>query len=148
MSERKGGENKMKRAIKVLMVVVLVAVTVSSVYAVGPFGPGMGMSPGLGINYGNLTLEQKAKIEKFTAEVQGLREQIIKKRAELMILRTQSNPDWKAIEQKRKEMVELTTQMQKKAYEEGVTAQFGYGYGAGRMMGRMGGMMGGPFRGF
>ncbi|MCX5717048.1 MAG: periplasmic heavy metal sensor [Nitrospirae bacterium] len=136
----------MKRAIKVLMVVVLVAVTVSSVYAIGPFGPGIG-GPGSAVNYGNLTPEQKAKIEKFTAdaEVQGLREQIIKKRAELTILRTQSNPDWKAIEQKRKEIVELTTQIQKKAHEEGVTGQFGYGYGAGRMMG---GMMGSPFRGF
>ena len=138
----------MKRAIKVLMVVVLVAVTVSSVYAIGPFGPGMGMGPGSRVNYGNLTVEQKAKIEKFTAEVQGLREQIIQKRAELMILRTQSNPDWKAIEQKLKEIVELTTQIQKKAHEAGVTGQFGYGYGAGRMMGRMGGMMGGPCRGF
>jgi Spy/CpxP family protein refolding chaperone len=142
----------MKRAIKVLMVVVLGAVTVSSVYAFVPFGPGIGMGPGFGVNYGNLTPEQQLKIEKFTAEVQGLREQIIKKRAELMTLRTQSNPDWKAIEQKFKEIVELTTQIQKKAQEEGVTAQFGYGYGAGRMMGRMGGMrggmMGGPFRGF
>lgn len=127
----------MKRAIKVLMVVVLVAVTVSSVYAIGPSGRGigMGMGPEHCLASGNLTPEQKAKIEKFTAEVQGLREQIIKKRSELTILRTQPNPDWKAIEQKHKEIVEIKTQIQKKAHEEGVAGQVGCGYGAGRMMG-------------
>ncbi len=137
----------MKKAIIILAVAVLFAVTVSAVYAIGPgyrAGKGMGMGfmdtencP----NYQNLTEEEKSKVEKFRTEAQGIREQIHAKKTEIISLRSQKNPDWKAIELKQKEIVELRTQIQKQAHDEGITGlsdKCGCGAGGGKMMGRPG----------
>lgn len=134
----------MKRHIKVLLVLALVALTASAVYAIGPhfMGHGAGYGPENCPNYSNLTPEEQAKTEKFRTEAQGLRDQIHQKMTELRTLRTQTTPDWNAIEQKQKEIVELKVQIQKKAHEAGISGQCGCG-GPGGMMGMKGGMRGG-----
>ncbi len=55
-----------------------------------------------------------------------------------MALRTQTTPDWNAIAAKQKEMVDVRTEIQKKATETGIT-----GFGPGLCKGGKGmGMMG------
>jgi hypothetical protein len=57
-------------------------------------------------------------------------------RTELMTLHTQTTPDWNAISAKQKEMVDVRTEIQKKASAAGLT---GAGFGpCGAGMGRMG----------
>jgi len=59
-------------------------------------------------------------------------------KTELMTLRTQATPDWNAISAKQKEMVDVRTEIQKKAAEAGIT-----GFGPGLCRGGKGmGMMG------
>ncbi len=125
----------MKKLLITGLAVVMLVVAITGVYA---FGPGGNFATGTCMNYTNLTLEQKAKMDQFQKEMLPLRQQMIAKRSELMSLRLQSSPDWVAIENKQKEMAELKTQMQKKAFEAGVTGMQG---GCGQCGGPGKGMM-------
>ncbi|BCB97126.1 hypothetical protein JZK55_20480 [Dissulfurispira thermophila] len=106
----------MKRAISIGFALVFVAVLVSGAMA---FGPGYGM--GNGMMAGNLTPEQAQKFAQFQKDILPLRQKMLQLKTELMILRTQATPDWNAIAAKQKEMVDVRTEIQKKASEAGIT---------------------------
>lgn len=129
----------MKKMVGLGLAVVLMAALVTGAMA---FGPGYGMGAGYGMGY-NLTPEQTQKFAEFQKNILPLRQKMLQLRTELMTLRTQANPDWNAIAAKQKEMVDVRTEIQKKAAEAGIT-DFGPGVcrggkGIGMMgMGRMG----------
>lgn len=114
----------MKRTISIGLAVVLVAALVTGAMA---FGPGYGMGKGYGMMGANLTPEQAQKFAQFQKDILPLRQKMLQLRTELMTLRTQANPDWNAIAAKQKEMVDVRTEIQKKAAEAGIT---GFGPGA------------------
>jgi len=123
----------MKKAISIGLAVVLVAVLVTGAMA---FGPGYGM--GRGMMGANLTPEQAQKFAQFQKDILPLRQKMLQLKTELMALRTQTTPDWNAIAAKQKEMVDVRTEIQKKATETGIT-----GFGPGLCKGGKGmGMMG------
>lgn len=128
----------MKKAITIGLAVVLVAVLITGAMA---FGPGHGK--GHGMIGANLTPEQSQKFAKFQKDILPLRQRMLQLKTDLMILRTQTTPDWDAIAAKQKEMVDVRTEIQKKASEAGITEP-GTGFcrggkGMGMMgMGRMG----------
>jgi Spy/CpxP family protein refolding chaperone len=129
----------MKKAISIGLAVVLVAALVTGAMAFGP-GYGMGMGKGYGMMVSNLTPEQAQKFAQFQKDVLPLRQKMLQLKTELMTLRTQTTPDWNAIAAKQKEMVDVRTEIQKKATETGITG-FGPGLcrgGKGMGMGRMG----------
>lgn len=143
-SENRCGEGGeiMRKAVIASLAVILVAAVVTGAMAIGPgYGRGMmGMGPGFGAG-ANLTPEQVQKFEQFQKEVAPLREQMFKLRTEMMTLRSQANPDWKAIADKQKAMVDVRMEIWKKAADAGVgPGQCGCGMnmgarGQGRMMG-------------
>lgn len=128
----------MKKAIKIGLAVVFVIALVSAATA---FGPGMGM--GHGMMGHNMSPEQTQKFADFQKETLTLRQKMLQLKTELMTLRAQTTPDWKAISEKQKEMIDVRTEIQKKASEAGIV-DFGpgrcrSGKGMGMMgMGRMG----------
>ncbi len=130
----------MKKTISIALAVVLVAVFVTGAMA---FGPGYGAGNGYGMMGSNLTPEQAQKFTQFQKDILPLRQKMLQLKTELMALRTQTTPDWNAIAAKQKEMVDIRTEIQKKATEAGITG-FGPslcrgGKGMGMMgMGRMG----------
>lgn len=127
----------------------LVVAMVSGALAIGPgmdMGPGMdqcmcqgkGQGKGMmgaGYNKANLTPEEAKKVEQFRKDIAPLREKMFQLRTEMMTLRSQQNPDWNAIGEKQKAMVDLKTQIRQKADEYGVA---GMGPGACDGQGRMG----------
>lgn len=116
----------MKKAISIGLAVVLVAALVTGAMA---FGPGYGSS---------LTPEQAQKFAQFQKDTLPLRQKMLQLKTELMGLRTQTTPDWNAIAAKQKEMVDVRTEIQKKAAETGIA-----GFGPGSCKGGKGkGMMG------
>lgn len=127
----------MKRVIKIGLAVVFVIALVSVAAA---FGPGMGM--GHGMMGRDMSPEQMQKFADFQKETLPLRQKMLQLKTELMSLRAQTTPDWNAIAAKQKEMIDVRTEIQKKATESGITG-FGPGYcrggkGKGMMgMGRM-----------
>jgi Spy/CpxP family protein refolding chaperone len=135
---------RMKKLVIAVLAMGILTVAISGVHAFGRnFGPcGGDLAATDCMNYTNLTPEQKAKMEEFRKETLPLREQMMAKRSELMALRQQANPDWTAIGDKQKEMAELRTQMQKKAFDAGFAGMGGGrgqcgGPGMGMMKGRM-----------
>ena len=137
----------MKKGLIASLIIALVAVGVTAAFA---FGPGYGMGAG----YGNcplagetVTPEQSQKFAKFQGDILPLKQKMLQLRTELMTLRTQTPADWNAISAKQKEMVDVRTEIQKRAAGSGF-AGLGCGmcgYGQGRMgmgggmgMGRMG----------
>jgi Spy/CpxP family protein refolding chaperone len=130
----------MKKVIKIGLAVVFVIALVSVAMAVGP---GMGMGMGHGMMGYNMSPEQSQRFADFQKETLPLRQKMLQLKTELMTLRAQTNPDWKAISEKQKEMVDVKTEIQKKAREAGI-ADLGpgrcrSGKGMGMMgMGRMG----------
>lgn len=129
----------MKKVMLAVMIVGIIAVSITGVYAFGPHGDcgGGNCAQANCMGYTNLTEDQKAKVDQLRTEMLPLRQQMAAKRSELMSLRSQPNPDWTAIEQKQKEMVELRTGMQKKAFESGVQGSCGQCDGS-QGMGKMG----------
>ncbi|MEK6673312.1 MAG: hypothetical protein AABY42_07540 [Nitrospirota bacterium] len=112
----------MKRLLTIGLVVGIVALSITAVYA---FGPHYGAGPFAGDNcmgYTNLTPEQKTKAEQFQKDTLPVRQQLLAKHSELMTLKHQAKPDWKAIGEKQKEIVDLRTEIAKKADELGVTS--------------------------
>lgn len=95
----------------------------SAAYAWRGGGPGYG---GYACPVYNNVDPQKA--QNFYTETLPLRQKQIQLRGELAQLYAQPNPDWNAITKKKQEMVQLRTEMQKKAQE------YGLHYGCGMMM--------------
>lgn len=133
----------MKKGLIAGVVLALISLVVTGAFAFGP-GYGRGMGPGYGncpYNSTNVTPEQQQKFAKFQNDILPLKQKMLQLRTELMTLRAQTPTDWNAISAKQKEMVDVRTEIQKRATAEGFT---GYGcgacgYGGGRMgMGRMG----------
>ncbi|HMK61329.1 MAG TPA: hypothetical protein VK452_09340 [Dissulfurispiraceae bacterium] len=133
----------MKRGVIASLAAVLVVVGVTAALAIGP-GYGMGMGAG----YGNcpvagaaVTPEQAQNFAKFQNDILPLKQKMLQLRTELMTLRSQTPTDWNAVSAKQKEMVDVRTEIQKRATASGLA---GVGCGmCGRMgtggMGRMGG---------
>jgi len=138
-----------KKGLIASLIVALVAVGVTAAFAFGP-GYGMGMGAGSGtcpMAGGTVTPEQSQKFAKFQGDVLPLKQKMLQLRTELMTLRAQTPTDWNAISAKQKEMVDVRTEIQKRAADSGLTGagcgQCGYGQGrmgmgAGMGMGRMG----------
>ena len=150
----------MKKKMVALLLVALMFLGVTYVYAQGPgFGQGHGMmhrqeqwGPGKG---SSLTPEQKAKFQelrrKFNEETAQLRGALLTKRLELQSIWTDPKADPKAIMDKEKELRDLQNQMRDKVVQNRLEArklltpeqiaQFGLDQGMGPKFGR-GRMMG------
>jgi Spy/CpxP family protein refolding chaperone len=132
----------MKRGLITGLVVALVVVIVSAAFAFGP-GYGRGMGAGYGtcpMAGGTATPEQSQKFAKFQSDILPLKQKMLQLRTELMNLRAQTPTDWNAISAKQKEMVDVRTEIQKKAAGSGFggIGCSGRGYGSGCMgMGRL-----------
>ncbi len=126
----------MKKALSIGLAVVLFAVMVTGAMAIGP---GYGMGKGHGMMMANLTPEQAQKFAEFQKDTLNLRQKMLQLKTEIFSLRAQTNPDWNAIAAKQKEMVDIRTEIQKKAAEAGVSGlgNGGCGCGKGMGMGRM-----------
>ena len=129
----------MKKGLIAGLVVATVAVVVTAALAFGP-GYGHGRGAGYGIcpgAAGSVTPEQSQKFAKFQTDILPLKQKMLELRTEMMTLRAQTPTDWNAISAKRKEMVDVRTEMQKRAADSGFGGGCGTcGHGAGRM-GRM-----------
>jgi len=129
----------MKRGLIAGLVVAIVAVVVTAALAFGP-GNGRGRGAGYGIcpgAAGSVTPEQSQKFAKFQTDILPLKQKMLQLRTEMMTLRAQTPADWNAISAKRKEMVDVKTEMQKRAADSGFGGGCGTcGHGSGRM-GRM-----------
>lgn len=140
--------------------IVIVAVLVGGAMAAGPMGPGGGpcaMAPADCPLAGAANPEQAQKFAQFQKEILPQKQQMLQLKTDLMGLRAQPNPDWKAIADKQKQMVDVKVEIQKKAAAAGFPAwgagrcgmgMCGQGMGKCGMMGGMGmgggmGMMGG-----
>ncbi|MBF0327895.1 MAG: hypothetical protein HQL10_01925 [Nitrospirae bacterium] len=115
----------MKKITIIGLAMVLAVALVTGAMAVGPCG-GMGSGPGC-VSQTNQTPEQTQQFAKFQRETLQLRQKMMEVRTELSELRAQTNPDWKAIADKEKQIVDIRTEMQKKAKESGVQGM-GQGY--------------------
>jgi len=133
----RGKEVKMMKKTIVLAVALVVSVTATAM----AFGPGYGM----GMTGANLTPEQTQKHTQFQKDILPLKQKMLQLKTEIMTLRTAATPDWNAIAAKQKEMVDVRTEIQKKAAEAGISGfgpglcKGGKGMGMGMSkMGRMG----------
>jgi hypothetical protein len=132
------GGDTMKKNIIIGLVIALTMALASVAIARGGKGPG-GMA--------NMTPEQTQTFARFQADTLSLRQKMMQLRTELMTLRVEAKPDWKAIAGKEKEMVDVRIEIRKKAAEAGL-AGFGRGgrdcdnCGMGMGMGRGGRGMG------
>ncbi len=131
----------MKKCLMISIVVAVVAVAMTGAFA---FGPGNGM--GRGACYGTCpmagsitTSEQSENFAKFQSSILPLKENLLQLKAELVTLRSQTPIDWDAVSAKQKEIIDVRTEIRKKAVESGFAGS-GCGIccnGRGRM-GRMG----------
>jgi Spy/CpxP family protein refolding chaperone len=119
----------MKKRLLISLSVVFVIALAGAALAVGP-GYGKGMGPCFGADT-KLTPEQTQKLAAFQKDILPLKQKMLQLRTDLMTLRAQAAPDWKAIADKQKEMIDVRTEIQKKAAETGLT-----GFGPGPMSGR------------
>lgn len=131
----------MKKTLVIGLAVALVFIIAAGAMAFGP-----GYHKGTGPCYGagsNLTPEQSQKFAEFQKEILPLRQKMLQMKTDLMTLRAQPTPDWKAIAEKQKEIVDVKTEIQKKATEAGFAGSGHglHGHGTGKMgMCRMGTM--------
>ncbi|MEW5745044.1 MAG: periplasmic heavy metal sensor [Nitrospirota bacterium] len=133
----------MKKVAGIGIALALIMVMVSVALAIGPgagMGPGMGCGMGHGMGPGAcvtanaaLTPEQAQKVEQFQKEIAPLREQMFTLRTEMRELRAQSNPDWKAIGDKQKAMIDLKTRVREQAEQAGIIGLGACGAGMGKM---------------
>lgn len=103
----------MKKILTIVLAMALVVSVMGVALAVGP-GAGKGMGPGA-----NLTPEQQQKFAQFQKDVLPLKQKMMALKTDLMALRAQQTTDWKAVADKEKEMVDVRTEIQKKASEAG-----------------------------
>jgi hypothetical protein len=138
--DHRGEVSSMKRGLIASLVVALVAVVVTGAFAFGPgYGRGMGAGDGTcPMAASAVTPEQSQKFAKFQSDILPLKQKMVQLRTELMTLRAQTPTDWNAIAAKQKEMVDVRTEIQKRASEGGFRGAGcgACGYGAGHM-GRM-----------
>lgn len=129
----------MKRIALVLMVSVFVITMIGSANAFGPGGGyGFGCGPciaGQPNPPAQLTTEQLEKYNRFQSEILPLRQKMLQLRTEVSILYSKQTPDFKTIADKQKEMVDIRTEIHKKAAEAGLSNLIGYGRGRGGCMG-------------
>jgi hypothetical protein len=92
------------------------------------------------------TEKDTVAIEKFRAETNSARKEIVVKRSELNALMRQDNPDEKKVAKLTGELYDLETELNTKAEKLGVRNSYGYEHGPGMMQGygrgRGGHMMG------
>ena len=111
----------MKRTFIAGLAVALVAIVVTGAFA---FGPGYGMGQGNGngtcaMASGTVAPEQAQKFAKFQSDILPLKQKMLQLRTDLMTLRSQTPTDWNAIAAKQKEMVDVRTEIQKRAADSG-----------------------------
>ncbi|MFQ3574666.1 MAG: hypothetical protein SNJ53_08570 [Thermodesulfovibrionales bacterium] len=127
---------------KIVIMLVVSTFVLTMISTVGAFGPGAGYGAGFGPYVAGqfnpkvqLTPEQLEKFNKFQTDVLPLRQKMLKLKTDLSILYSKANPDFKAIAEKQKEMVDVKIEIQKKAVEAGLPLPLGYGRGRGGCMG-------------
>ncbi len=130
---KKGGDNVMKRSIIILLAFVIVASVSAGAMALGP---GYGKGP----MWANLSTEDAQNFAKFQSETLPLRQKMLEIRADIAKLMAQTPIDWDAIAEKQKKLAEIRTEIQKRAYEYGVSGCGNCNRGCGNPMG-MGRMM-------
>lgn len=81
-------------------------------------GGGYGYNGAFG--YPCYTAVDPEKAQKFYTDTVSQRQRMLQLRGELAQLYAQPNPDWNAITKKQQEMVQLRTEMQKKAQQYGL----------------------------
>ncbi|MGC9109020.1 MAG: Spy/CpxP family protein refolding chaperone [Caldimicrobium sp.] len=131
----------MKKLFKGLVLLGLIGGFTHSAYAgkggCCPWG-GFGMSMGgFGMSMANVSGINYEKVKKFYEETKDLRQKLWETREALRGLYLSSNPDWKAIAEKRAEMAKIMTELQEKAAKEGIPFALGIGmrgWGVGRGM--------------
>ncbi|MFO0752384.1 MAG: hypothetical protein U0411_03545 [Thermodesulfovibrionales bacterium] len=123
----------MKRTVIAAAVVALLVALAAGAMAFVP-GGGMGGGP-CAASGAAVSPEQEQKQADFLKDTLPLRQKMLQLRTDLAALRAQAKPDWEAIAVKRKEMVDVRTALQKKAYESGIA-----GCGQCGGMGMRGGM--------
>ncbi|MDH5769345.1 MAG: hypothetical protein OEZ31_10385 [Nitrospirota bacterium] len=120
----------MKKTLVIGLAIALVFIIAAGAMAFGP-----GYHKGTGPCYGagtNLTPEQSQKFAASQKEILPLRQKMLQLRTDLLTLRAQSTPDWKAIAEKQKEMVDIKVEIQKKATEAGFAGHGLCGRGTGK----------------
>jgi len=94
----------------------------------------------------NVTEKDAEAIEKFRAETNSSRKEIVVKRSELNALLRNDNPDEQKVAKLTGELYDLETELQAKAEKTGIRDRFAYEHGPGMMgnygRGRGGHMMG------
>ncbi|MCX8027811.1 MAG: hypothetical protein N3A62_08175 [Thermodesulfovibrionales bacterium] len=139
----------MKRIVLGLVVSVLVLTLINTAQAFGPGGGyGFGNCPRMigQVPPPQLTPEQVEKHNKFLTDTLPLRQKMMQLKTELAVLYNNPNPDFKAIAEKEKQMVDLRVEMQKKAKESGLPIYPGYGRGGCMGYGPAGGFKAGMGR--
>lgn len=128
----------MKKTIIVVMAAVIFTIAAGAM----AIGPGSGMGICRGQMWGNLSAEGDQKFAQFQKETLPLRQKILQLKSDLISLKAQSPTDWESVAEKEKEMVDLRTEIQKKASESGlsIAGQCDCGRGMGMGMKRMGRM--------
>jgi len=128
---------------------LIVIALIGGAVAAGPMGPGGGpcaTAPADCPLAATAKPEQALKFADFQKEILPQKQQMLQLKTDLMGLRAQPNPDWKAIADKQKQMVDVRVEIQKKAAAAGFPAwgagRCGMGMMGGRGMGMMGGGMG------
>lgn len=143
IKDKKMEEQIMKKVLAVVAVAIFTLGLAAAAYAFGPGGGQCGGCFGQNAQTANLTPEQTQKFAQFQKDILPLKQKMLQLRTDLIGLRTQQNPDWKAIADKQKEMVDIRVEIQKKRTEAGLPA-FGPGFGC--RTGMKGGMKGGMGR--
>lgn len=99
----------------------IVIIAVVALFTVVLIGASAHAWKGKGAGYGCLCYSvDPAKTQKFYSDTLPLRQKMLQLRGELSQLFVQPNPDWNAITKKKQEMVQLKTEMQRKAQEYGL----------------------------
>ncbi len=105
---------------KIMILFIIVALVVAFSTSVFAFGPGFGMGGGRGLcNPANIQPELVQKHAEFQKQILPLRQKMLALKTDLSILYSQANTDWNAIAQKKKEMVDVKIEIQKRANEAG-----------------------------
>ncbi len=104
-----------KLTIIMLSLIAVITLIGASAYAWKGGGPGHG---GQGCPY--YSSIDPAKAQQFYNDTAPLRQKMLQLRGELMQLYAQPNPDWNAISKKHQEMIQVRTELQKRAHESGL----------------------------
>jgi hypothetical protein len=112
-----------KKVMKKLLLVAVVVAMVVSVFAHGvfAFGPGPGFGP-YGMYNPQWTTVSPEQFSRFQQAVQPLRDRLFQLKTELRALMGQPTPDYRAIADKQKQMVDVRVEIQKRANEAGISA--------------------------